>query len=51
MGTILESDFTLETLANMFEIKNIASKIIEVAPAVPALDLKRDAYIEINFNN
>ena len=49
MTTIAATDLTPECLTNLFAAVDLAAQVIEVAPAVATLALRREAYVDLNY--
>ncbi|KAJ3472943.1 hypothetical protein NLI96_g13193 [Meripilus lineatus] len=47
MSAILEADLTIGLLLKEFQAANLRSEVVEVAPAVPELNLPADAYVDV----
>ena len=51
MKIIKDSEVTLERVQELFYEKGIPANVVEIAPAEPAWGLRRDAYLEVNFED
>lgn len=49
MAAIAEADLNIEVLLHEFNAASLPSEVVEVAPAVPEMNLPADAYIDVRY--